>query len=50
MRKPPANRAPGHGFTAACTERTPYLRDLLGFSAVTTMYRPVTVADGREER
>ncbi|MFB6892455.1 GNAT family N-acetyltransferase [Kitasatospora sp. NPDC056327] len=30
-----------HGFTAARTERTPYLRTLLGFGAVTTMYRPV---------
>ncbi|MFJ1617497.1 MULTISPECIES: GNAT family N-acetyltransferase [unclassified Streptomyces] len=39
-----------HGFTAARTERTPYLRGLLGFSAVTTTYRPVTAADGREER
>ncbi|MFC9623637.1 GNAT family N-acetyltransferase [Streptomyces sp. NPDC056930] len=39
-----------HGFAAARTERTPYLRDLMGFSAVTTMYRPITVADSREER
>ncbi|MER7701811.1 GNAT family N-acetyltransferase [Kitasatospora sp. NPDC097605] len=36
-----------HGFTAARTERTPYLRTLLGFGAVTTMHRPVTPADAR---
>ncbi|MEC4020328.1 GNAT family N-acetyltransferase [Streptomyces sp. H27-D2] len=30
------------GFTAGRTERTPYLRALLGFGAVTTMHRPVT--------
>ncbi|WHT19967.1 GNAT family N-acetyltransferase [Crossiella sp. CA-258035] len=29
------------GFTAVRTQRTPYLRGLLGFSAVTTMHRPV---------
>ncbi|MFE6331638.1 GNAT family N-acetyltransferase [Streptomyces sp. NPDC057806] len=29
------------GFTAVRTERTPYLRKLLGFGAVTTMHRPV---------
>jgi ribosomal protein S18 acetylase RimI-like enzyme len=29
------------GFTAVRTERTPYLRRLLGFRAVTTMHRPV---------
>lgn len=34
-----------HGFTAVRTERTPYLRGLLGFGAVTTMHRPVTAAD-----
>ncbi|MEV5198438.1 GNAT family N-acetyltransferase [Streptomyces sp. NPDC053720] len=39
-----------HGFTAARTEHAPYLRGLMGFSAVTTMYRPVTAADSREER
>ncbi|MFG2025645.1 GNAT family N-acetyltransferase [Streptomyces sp. NPDC048825] len=33
------------GFTAVRTERTPYLRRLLGFGAVTTMHRPVA-ADG----
>ncbi|MET9684968.1 GNAT family N-acetyltransferase [Streptomyces coeruleorubidus] len=33
------------GFTAVRTERTPYLRRLLGFGAVTTMHRPVE-ADG----
>ncbi|GAA1382461.1 GNAT family N-acetyltransferase [Kitasatospora putterlickiae] len=36
-----------HGFTAVRTERTPYLRALLGFGAVTTMHRPVTPADAR---
>lgn len=42
-----------HGFAAVRTERTPYLRDLMGFGAVTTMHRPVTPADaspGREAR
>ncbi|MFB7914728.1 GNAT family N-acetyltransferase [Streptomyces sp. NPDC056061] len=39
-----------HGFTAARTERTPYLRHLMGFSAVTTMYRPVAAADHEEAR
>ncbi|GGQ10184.1 GNAT family N-acetyltransferase [Streptomyces roseolilacinus] len=42
-----------HGFTPHHTERTPYLRGLLGFGAVTTMHRPVTRADattGREAR
>ncbi|MFF9864840.1 GNAT family N-acetyltransferase [Streptomyces sp. NPDC013953] len=34
-----------HGFTAVRTERTPCLRGLLGFGAVTTMHRPVTAAD-----
>ncbi|MCX4994367.1 GNAT family N-acetyltransferase [Streptomyces longwoodensis] len=34
-----------HGYVARRTERTPYLRRLLGFGAVTTMYRPVTGAD-----
>jgi ribosomal protein S18 acetylase RimI-like enzyme len=29
------------GFTAVKTERTPYLRGLLGFGAVTTMHRAV---------
>ncbi|MFI9237397.1 GNAT family N-acetyltransferase [Streptomyces sp. NPDC053079] len=33
------------GFTAVRTERTPYLRGLMGFGAVTTMHRPVTAAD-----
>jgi ribosomal protein S18 acetylase RimI-like enzyme len=28
-----------HGFTAVRTERTPYLRGLMGFGAVTTMHR-----------
>ncbi|MFH9060338.1 GNAT family N-acetyltransferase [Streptomyces coeruleorubidus] len=35
------------GFTAVRTERTPYLRRLLGFGAVTTMHRPVEVAGQR---
>ncbi|MFI6415984.1 GNAT family N-acetyltransferase [Streptomyces sp. NPDC050842] len=42
-----------HGFVAVRTERTPYLRELMGFGAVTTMHRPVTAADatpGREAR
>ncbi|RSS56640.1 GNAT family N-acetyltransferase [Streptomyces sp. WAC01280] len=42
-----------HGFTAVHTERTPYLRQLMGFGAVTTMHRPVSAADaspGREAR
>ncbi|MFD3659156.1 GNAT family N-acetyltransferase [Streptomyces sp. NPDC058659] len=42
-----------HGFVAVHTERTPYLRELMGFGAVTTMHRPVTAADaspGREAR
>ncbi|MGW7198194.1 GNAT family N-acetyltransferase [Streptomyces chryseus] len=30
-----------HGFSAVHTERTPYLRRLMGFGAVTTMHRPV---------
>ncbi|MCZ7416741.1 MULTISPECIES: GNAT family N-acetyltransferase [unclassified Streptomyces] len=30
-----------HGFVAVHTERTPYLRRLMGFGAVTTMHRPV---------
>jgi len=29
------------GFTAVRTEHTPWLRDLMGFGAVTTMHRPV---------
>lgn len=37
-----------HGYTAVHTERTPYLRRLLGFGAVTTMHRPVTSADTRQ--
>ncbi|MBT2510953.1 GNAT family N-acetyltransferase [Streptomyces sp. ISL-98] len=35
-----------HGFTAVHTEQTPYLRRLMGFSAVTTMHRPVTSQAG----
>ncbi|MGA4838039.1 GNAT family N-acetyltransferase [Streptomyces sp. G45] len=34
-----------HGFTAVRTRRTPYLRGLLGFGAVTTMHRRVVAAD-----
>ncbi|MFJ4767563.1 GNAT family N-acetyltransferase [Streptomyces uncialis] len=36
------------GFTAVRTERTPYLRRLLGFGAVTTMRRPVGTPGVRE--
>ncbi|MFI9629562.1 GNAT family N-acetyltransferase [Streptomyces sp. NPDC052042] len=39
-----------HGFTAARTQHTPYLRELMGFSAVTAMYRPVVMAERGEER
>jgi ribosomal protein S18 acetylase RimI-like enzyme len=38
------------GFTAVRTERTPYLRRLLGFGAVTTMHRPVEAAGPRGSR
>ncbi|WP_344864044.1 GNAT family N-acetyltransferase [Planomonospora alba] len=34
------------GFTATGTERTPYLRGLMGFGAVTTMRRPVAATEG----
>ncbi|MGV9943489.1 GNAT family N-acetyltransferase [Streptomyces sp. NPDC003401] len=34
-----------HGFVARRTERTPWLRRLMGFGAVTTMHRPVSAAD-----
>ncbi|MEV7277903.1 GNAT family N-acetyltransferase [Streptomyces sp. NPDC093111] len=37
-----------HGFVAVRTERTPFLRDLMGFGAVTTMHRPVTGADAAD--
>ncbi|OJF12681.1 GNAT family N-acetyltransferase [Couchioplanes caeruleus] len=36
-----------HGFTAVRTEQTPYLRRLMGFTAVTTMHR--SVGDRRDE-
>ncbi len=39
-----------HGFTHHRTERTPYLRDLMGFGAVTTMHRRITPADTTGER
>ncbi|MFD9241615.1 GNAT family N-acetyltransferase [Streptomyces sp. NPDC059556] len=42
-----------HGFVAVRTEKTPYLRGLMGFGAATTMHRPVTAADlahGQEAR
>lgn len=40
-----------HGFRPVRTERTPYLRNLLGFGAVTTMHRPIeTHADHNENR
>ncbi|MFB6617632.1 GNAT family N-acetyltransferase [Streptomyces sp. NPDC085524] len=35
-----------HGFTAVRTERTPYLRGLMGFGAVTTMHRAVPARPG----
>jgi ribosomal protein S18 acetylase RimI-like enzyme len=35
-----------HGFTAVRTEQTPYLRRLMGFSAVITMHRPITPRPG----
>jgi ribosomal protein S18 acetylase RimI-like enzyme len=35
-----------HGFIAARTEQTPYLRRLMGFAAVTTMYRTVNASEG----
>ncbi|MGK5642795.1 GNAT family N-acetyltransferase [Streptomyces sp. URMC 126] len=35
-----------HGFTAVRTERTPYLRGLMGFGAVTTMRLPVPAGRG----
>ncbi len=38
------------GFTAVRTERTPYLRRLLGFGAVTTMHRPVEATGQRGPR
>ncbi|WP_210573874.1 GNAT family N-acetyltransferase [Streptomyces sp. GESEQ-4] len=38
------------GFTAVRTERTPYLRGLLGFGAVTTMRRPVEANGPRGPR
>ncbi|MER7622984.1 GNAT family N-acetyltransferase [Streptomyces sp. NPDC126503] len=34
-----------HGFAAVRTEKTPYLRELMGFGAVTTMRRPVAPVD-----
>ncbi|WP_406055970.1 GNAT family N-acetyltransferase [Streptomyces sp. NBC_01077] len=37
-----------HGFVAVRTEKTPYLRGLMGFGAVTTMHRPVTAADSHQ--
>ncbi|WP_435971353.1 GNAT family N-acetyltransferase [Streptomyces sp. Qhu_M48] len=36
-----------YGFVAVRTEKTPYLRGLMGFGAVTTMHRTVTAADAR---
>lgn len=35
-----------HGFDAVRTERTPYLKGLMGFGAVTTMHRPVPARPG----
>ncbi|GAA3071750.1 molybdopterin-guanine dinucleotide biosynthesis protein MobC [Streptosporangium carneum] len=34
------------GFRATGTERTPFLRELMGFGAVTRMSRPVTAGEG----
>ncbi|MEV0255700.1 GNAT family N-acetyltransferase [Streptomyces sp. NPDC050732] len=39
-----------HGFVAVRTEKTPYLRSLMGFGAVTTMHRPVTPAAAANRR
>ncbi|MCY9786691.1 GNAT family N-acetyltransferase [Nocardiopsis sp. EMB25] len=39
-----------HGFRAVRTERTPYLRRIMGFGAVTTMHRPVTPAEDTDDR
>ncbi|WP_256103612.1 N-acetyltransferase [Streptomyces sp. ODS05-4] len=40
-----------HGFTAVRTERTPFLRGLMGFGAVTTMHRTVPAGPrGGEDR
>ncbi|GAA5771596.1 hypothetical protein Aros01_08135 [Streptosporangium roseum] len=38
------------GFTAVRTEKTPYLRELMGFGAVTTMHRPVASAGSTNRR
>ncbi|GAA0441575.1 GNAT family N-acetyltransferase [Streptomyces sp. NPDC046215] len=38
------------GFTAVRTERTPYLRGLMGFGAVTTMRRPVEPKGTKETK
>ncbi|MFE0640645.1 GNAT family N-acetyltransferase [Streptomyces sp. NPDC058877] len=40
-----------HGYTAVHTEQTPFLRDLMGFGAVTTMHRAVPAGpDGTKEQ
>ncbi|MFD3655634.1 GNAT family N-acetyltransferase [Streptomyces sp. NPDC058620] len=39
-----------HDFVAVHTEKTPYLRNLMGFGAVTTMHRPVTQAVSTNRR
>ncbi|GAA2396419.1 GNAT family N-acetyltransferase [Nonomuraea africana] len=39
-----------HGFIAVHTEKTPYLRNLMGFGAVTTMHLPVTPAVSTNRR
>ncbi|MCX4986792.1 GNAT family N-acetyltransferase [Streptomyces sp. NBC_00572] len=39
-----------HGFVAVRTEKTPFLRGLMGFGAVTTMHRPVTAADSHHDQ
>ncbi len=39
-----------HGFDAVRTQRTPFLRTLMGFGAVTTMRRPVAGSPGARDR
>ncbi|WP_078628237.1 GNAT family N-acetyltransferase [Streptomyces sp. NRRL F-2664] len=39
-----------HGFRAVRTERTPYLKGLMGFGAVTTMHRAVPARTGEGPR
>ncbi|WP_328945898.1 GNAT family N-acetyltransferase [Streptomyces sp. NBC_00250] len=39
-----------HGFVAVRTAKTPCLRGLMGFGAVTTMHRPVTAASSHHDQ